>query len=164
MAEKHLEEESGLGEERFTCDCVRSVLPTSAVPETADGRRLVAADVLGGSRRLELPQRVLPVLPERSDGSFGARVKIWSFWVLRNEPEVGGGCCCSSDRMGGSGGFLEVRRRGLDARRGFLERVEEFEGGGEFRTETAAGVCSGAFGLWGEMEVMARCFWKVEVR
>ena len=62
LAEKQEEEEREQGRVRSTCGCVRCVLPTSAVSETAGGRRLVAADVLGGARRLERLQDAAPVL------------------------------------------------------------------------------------------------------
>ena len=71
-AEKQQEEKRRVGGGGVTCSAVRSVLPTSAVPEMAGGRRLIAAVDSGGSRRLERLQDVAPVLLGRSGGSSAA--------------------------------------------------------------------------------------------
>ena len=78
--------------------------------ELAGARRPVAAEDAGGSGWSGRPQGDLPVLPERSDASFGAWVKSWLLWVVRLLPEAGGECCCSSGGAECSGRLLEVRR------------------------------------------------------
>ena len=52
-----------------TCDRVRKALPTSAVSESAGGRRPVAGETSSGSRGLESPQNDPPELPRWSDVS-----------------------------------------------------------------------------------------------
>ena len=101
--EKQQEEERERGRSVITCSGVWKAPPISAELETAGGRRLVAADVLGSSRRLELPQSVLPVLPRCSGGASVARAGEGSWWVDCEPPEVSGAACCSQDRAGASG-------------------------------------------------------------
>ena len=68
---------------------------------------LAAADVSGGSRRLESAPWSPPVLPGRSGASSNAGGRRWDFLGALVLLEVGGNVCCSLVQAEVAGGLLD---------------------------------------------------------
>ena len=73
----------------------------------AGGDRPEVADVvvsLGAVGTDQWSTLVLSGCPERS---FEGRSRIWLQWVLKKQPEVGGGVCYHLDQVEAAGGLLD---------------------------------------------------------
>ena len=97
-----------------TCFVGWVVPPTSAASVITGGGRPEVAELVVGSRAVEMIRWSSPELPGSLERSFDGRSGVLFLWVDCRSPEVGRAICYSPDQVEDAGDLLGVRLALLD--------------------------------------------------